>query len=134
MAPGWVHADRHVCNQADPHAGVTRPRLRRGERPLGQELQEHVKQDVAPVRLGEGGHGRAFRVAQIRRPLAPIRRLGIEGQLLLLQRLEAGVAREQCPALSFERRKPATEVLWTVRHEKELGEQGTEQCQPHPRG
>ena len=49
-----VEADGEIADQADPHAGVLGRLLRRGERAVGQPLQEGVVARIAAVAGLEG--------------------------------------------------------------------------------
>ena len=77
---------------------------------IGDPLQEDVKEDLAPVRAGEGRHCRAARIAQVGRPATPIAMRRVQCQSLGLQRLETGMCREQRAAIGFELRKIRVQV------------------------
>src|ERR1700756_1690130 len=97
MATGGVHPNGKVCDQADTHTGLLCFLLCGRQGPIREPLQKTMEPHVVFVRSRKYRHRCASRIAQIKRPLAPIPRAA--RRLHSMQGLEHGVLRQKITAV-----------------------------------
>src|SRR6202035_609865 len=95
VAAAAVHAHREIGDQADPHAGAARLRLRRRQRAVGHPLQEHMEGDLTRMGGGELRDGGSAGVLPLRWPFAPAPCIAVDREAGGMQGLEPCMLLEQ---------------------------------------
>lgn len=125
MAAGRVHADREVADQADPHARLARPSMRRRHRAVCHPLQEFVEQHLVAAGGGKGGDRGAVGLAQVQRPVPPV----MVRRPVGMQRFEGGVLVQQVGAVGAEAGEVGAEHAGGRRAREEAVEQRPQQIE-----
>src|SRR6185295_15193228 len=97
---GWIHPDREITDQSNPHPRFDRSDLCRTQRAIGNPLQEAMEHDLLLVRGGENRHRGTGGIAQIGWPPSPV--ASAIGALSGVQRLEHCMLPQEAPSVGAE--------------------------------